>query len=284
MNKHLLPLLAAAAALTVPALASAGSAFDTDETSGVQLIEYLDHPDWHYRHDACNEIAKRRLSQAEDQVILLALEDPIEKVRRRCLIALKETGSKKILPAAETMLLDDTDAGNRKFAASLVEDFGNDKSGPVLAQVILSDADAGVRKKAVVIVRKRGWKSAGEALKSAAIDDPDKGVRAEAREALVRWDDPGLREVLHQIMLEDPDAGVRRKMVEEIEDSPKPADRDALVKALDDPDSGVSRHAARALVRLGDRTVAPILREKAMEAADRKVAEEFNEAAEKLGG
>lgn len=283
MNKLLLPLLFAAALLSLPGTAGAG-AFDADETSGLELIEYLNHPDWHFRHDACDEIADRRMNQAEDQVILLALEDPHEKVRRKCLVALQKTGSKKILPAAETMLLDDTDAGNRKYAAGLVEDLGNDKSGAVLAQVILSDSDAGVRKKAVVIVRKRGWKDAGGALKSAAIDDLDKGVRTEAREALVRWDDPGLREVLHRIMLEDPDPGVRRDMVEELEDHPKPADRDALIKALDDLDAGVARHAARALARLGDRTVAPILRSKALEVSDQKVAEEFNEAAEKLGG
>lgn len=266
-----------------PGTAAAG-AFDADETSGVQLIQYLDHPDWHYRHDACAEIADRRLTQAEDQLILLSLEDPNERVRRKCMIAVKETGSKKVLPAAETMLLDDPDTGNRKYAAGLVEDFGNDKSGAVLAQVILNDADAGLRKKAVVIVRKRGWKDAGEALKSAAVDDSDKGVRAEAREALVKWDDPGLREVLHRIMLEDPSAGVRRDMVEEIEDNPRPADRDALILALDDTDPHVARHAARALARLGDRTVAPILRQKAMEVSDQKVAEDFNRAAEKLGG
>jgi HEAT repeat protein len=283
MFKHVSSLLLAAFALALPAAADA-RAFDANETSGVQLIQYLDHPDWHYRHDACDEIADRKMTQAEDTMILLALEDVHEKVRRRCLTALKQTGSVKILPAAETMLLDDADAGNRKYAAGLVEDLGNEKSGPVLAQVILSDADAGVRRKAVVIVRKRGWRSAGDALKTAAIDDPDKGVRAEAREALVRWGDPGLRDVLHRIMLEDPDAGVRRDMVEEIEDHPTAADRDALIKALDDSDAGVARHAARALARLGDRTAAPILREKAMEATDRKVAEEFNEAAAKLGG
>ena len=283
MRSTLPIVLFAAAILAIPDIATAG-AFDAGETSGVQLIEYLDHPDWHFRHDACDEIGDRRLAQAEDQLILLALEDSHEKVRRRCMIALKETGSKKVLPAAETMLLDDTDAGNRKYAAALVEDFGNEMSGAVLAQVILSDADAGVRKKAVVIVRKRGWKDAAKALGTAAVEEPDKGVRAEARETIFKWNDPDLRTVLHGIMLKDPDAGVRRDIVEEIEDRPLKVDRDALIQALDDSDPHVQRHAARALARLGDRTVAPILRSKAMEVSDQKVAEDFNEAAEKLGG
>ncbi len=282
--KIVLPtLLLTAALLAIPDSADAG-AFDADETSGIQLIEYLDHPDWHFRHDACDEIADRRMTQAEDQMIQLAIDDGHEKVRRRCMISLKETGSKKVLPAAEMMLLQDTDPGNRKYAAALVEDLGNDKSGAVLAQVILDDSDAGVRKKAVVIVRKRGWTSAGDAVKKAAVDDADKGVRAEARETLLRWDDPDLRAVLHEIMLKDPDAGVRRDIVEEIEERPRKADRDALIAALDDRDPHVQRHAARALARLGDRTVAPILRQKALEVSDQKVAEDFNEAAAKLGG
>ncbi len=37
-------------------------------------------------------------------------------------------------------------------------------------------------------------------------------------------------------------------------------------------------------MKIGDRSVAPILRDKALDATDRKVAEELNEAAGRLGG
>lgn len=278
-----IPVTLALALLAVPSPAPAGT-FDADETSGQQLIDYLDHPDWRYRHDACEEIAERKLTQAEDRVVLLALEDASERVRRRCLEALKATASGKLLPAAEMMVLEDVDADNRRYALGLVEDIGNERSAPVLAQVVLGDADPGVRRKAVAVVRKRAWKEAAAAVRAAARDDSDRGVRDEARDVLIHWGDAESRAVLHQILADEPDAGIRRQIVEMFEERPQQGDLDALLVALDDPDAHVARHAARALVRLGDRAAGPILRKKALEATDAKVAEEFNEAAGKLGG
>jgi HEAT repeat protein len=284
MRTAVFPALLLILAMALPAPALAGKAFDTGDVTGRQLIDYLDHPDWRFRHDSCEEIGDRKLVQAEEQLIPLAIEDDNERVRRVCLEALKRIGSGKIVPAAETMLLDDPDAGNRKYAIGLVEDLGNDKSGAVLAQVILSDSEAGLRKKAVVIARKKGWVDAVDAMTKAAVEDADEGVREEAREALADMGGEGFRKVLYRILLEDPDVGARRDVVEMLEDKPRKEDRDTLIRALDDADTHVARIAARALVKIGDRTVAPILREKALDATDSKVAEELNEAAERLGG
>jgi HEAT repeat protein len=89
---------------------------------------------------------------------------------------------------------------------------------------------------------------------------------------------------LHAILLEAGDENLRYDIVRMIESAPSRDDRDALIEALNDRNPHVARHAARALVRVGDRSVAPILRSKALDATDRKVAEEFNVAASRLGG
>ncbi len=248
-------LLVVTAALLCPVSAMAGKAFETDQVSGRQLIEYLDHPDWRFRNDACEEIGERKLTQAEEKVLELTSTDPSERVRRECLEALDEAGSGKLVPAAETMALKDTDVGNRKKAIAEIEDHGTPRSAPVLAKVMTDDLDADVREKAMKVLGKRGW-----------------------------WRTDEVRPLFHKTLLEDPDEDLRLDVCEYIEEQPEKADRDALVQALDDANPHVQRHAARALIKIGDRSVAPILREKALDATDGKVAEEFNEAASRLGG
>jgi len=280
-----IPLLALFATLLVPSTLLAGKSFDFDAVSGRQLIDYLDHPDWHFRLDACNQIGDRKIRQAEDKLVELVADDGSHKVRKECFDALREVGSTKHLIAAETMALSDPDAGNRGYALARIEDLGSEaSSGPVLGQVMVDDLEASLRRKAAVIVWKRGWRTASEGLKRAALEDADAGVREEAREGLFRLGGPELRAVLHKIMLEDPEADVRIELVKLFEQAPTRDDRDALVAALDDSNPHVQRHAARALVKVGDRSVAPILREKALDTTDRDVAEEFGKAAGRLGG
>lgn len=172
-----------------PTSAHAGKAFEADHTSGRMLIDYLDHPDWHFRVDAADEIADRGIIQAKPKLEELAADDPNDRVRRVALDALMDA-------------------------------FGG----------------------------------------------------------------PTDRSVLHDILRESGDQDLRYHVVKMIESSPSRDDRDALVSALDDPYSHVARHAARALARVGDRSAAPILRDKALDQTDRKVAEEFNVAASRLGG
>lgn len=277
-------LLLVAFALLLPTTSYAGKAFDTDDVTGRQLLDYLDHPDWHFRHDACEEVGERKIVQAEEQLVALATGDASERVRRTCLEALKDLGSRMLVPSAESIALEDGDPGNRKYALDIIEDHGGERSGPVLGRVLEEDPDEDLRRKAAVILRKKGWTNATESLARAASADPDKGVREAALEGLVLLGGPDHRPAIHRIMLEDPDEKVRLTVVEMIEKAPTAADRDALVAALDDTYSHVQRHAARALVKLGDRSVGPILRDKALDQTDRKVAEEFNEAASRLGG
>lgn len=240
------------AVLAFPSTAAAGKAFDQDEVTGRELIAFLDHDSWRYRNDACEELADRRIVQAADKMVELAARDPSDRVRRACLEALDDLDSDKLVPAAETMALGDPDDGNRRSALAQIEDHGNERSAPVLARVLLSDADADTRRKAAVILGKKNWRAGFDAIRAAAIQDANDDVRIAAVDALGRH--------------------------------PGADDRDALVTCLDDRDEHVQRRAARALVTLGDRSVAPLLRDKALDAKDADVAEEFNEAAERLGG
>lgn len=174
--------------LSVANTAFAGKAFDPDLVSGRQLIDYLDHPDWRFRLDATDELARRRIAQAAPRLEELAATDPSDRVRREALDA-------------------------------LVEVFGG----------------------------------------------------------------PSDRSVLHAIVTGAGDDGLREHVVRLIEKAPRAEDKDCLVAALDDAHPDVARHAARALVRLGDRDAGLLLRDKALDARDRKVAEEFSEAAARLG-
>ncbi|MCP4868318.1 MAG: HEAT repeat domain-containing protein [Proteobacteria bacterium] len=239
-------------ALAFPGTAMAGKAFDQDDVTGRQLIEYLDHDSWRFRHDACEELADRKMIQAEAKLVQLVSEDPAERVRRQCLKALEHLGSAQLVPAAESMALNDGDPDNRRTALAIIEDDGSERSGPILGTIVAGDPDAGTRRKAAIILGKKAWRNGFDGLRQAALSDADKGVREAAVEALGR--------------------------------RPAADDRDTLVTCLDDTEEDVQIDAARALVKLGDRSVASVLRDKALDAKDSDVAEEFNEAAEKLGG
>lgn len=122
-------------------------------------------------------------------------------------------------------------------------------------------------------------------LEALAASDPhDRVCRAALEAVMEEFGGPSDRSILHAILVNAGDEDLRYDIVRMIESSPQPADRDALIAALDDSNPHVARHAARALIRVGDRSVAPLLRDKALDATDRKVAEEFNLAASRLGG
>jgi HEAT repeat protein len=149
----------------------------------------------------------------------------------------------------------------------------------------LDHPDWRFRVDATVEIAERRIVQAKPLLEELAADDPYDRVRRVALKALMDvFGGPSDRRILHEILLEANDPDFRYEIVRLIEDSPRAADRDALIAALSDDNPHVARHAARALVRIGDRDVAPILREKAMDVADRKVAEELNIAASRLGG
>ncbi len=270
-------------ALSFPAAAYAGKAFDPDTTSGNQLLEYLDHGAWDFRVDAAKEIKRRCIVAADAQLAALAEKDPNTKVRLASLEALDHCGMESALVAAEAAALVDSESAHRRKAISIIEEKGNERSGIVLAQVLEGDPDLDTREKAAKVLRMRAWKGAELVQEAVAKSAERASLRLECVRGLLAVDTK-YRSVLHVVTRTEANDKIRLALVKIMEDGPRAEDKDVLIQMLDDGYSHVARHAARALGNLGDRSVAPVLRDKAMAVTDRKVAEEFAEQATRLGG
>lgn len=279
-----LTLAALVLALALPSAAHAGKAFDADTTSGNQLLEYLDHGAWDFRLDAAKEIKARCITQADPKLLALVESDPNTKVRLAALHALDACNMESTVVAAEMASLVDSEAAHRRKAIDILEHKGTARSGPVLAQVLRGDPDDDTREKAATVLRKRAWTGAEPVQEEIARSGSSTELRMECLRGLLVLDGTKYRPLLHELVRAEANDKVRLSLVKLIEDRPRKEDRDVLIEMLDDPYSHVARHAARALGNLGDRTVAPILRDKSMSVTDRKVAEEFAEVAGRLGG
>ena len=281
-------LLAPALGLLLGLIASspvhAGS-FSPEDASGLELIRFLDHEKWKYRLEALEEIEERKLMQAIDKVVEMAKVDMHPKVRLEALEVLEEMDSSWLVPTAEHMVVADPVEDNRDEALEVIEDKGGGaRSTMVLGEVIAQDKSSDMRESAAELIREKQWKGAEEQLARAALRDGDAGVRRECRRALAVLGGDKYRPVLHRILLDEPNKKYRLEVAELIEDNPLPVDSSALLDSLDDPYSKIAKTAAKSLVKLGDKSVAPILREKALETTDRGLAEEFSEAASLLDG
>ena len=84
-------------------------------------------------------------------------------------------------------------------------------------------------------------------------------VVEQAWKSITRLANPDLRPRVHQALASGNES-VRKAVVKAMRDTVMPMDRDALIGALDDSNTHVARDAAKALVELGDMSVAPILR------------------------
>ena len=282
--RRFVPLLIALVFSLPAASAHAGKAFDVDTASNNDLLGYLDHDSWDFRYDAAREIKRRCVDEADARLSAIVETDPNAKVRLAALTALAHCNMPSALVSAEMASLVDAEESHRRKAISIIEKKGTARSAPVLSQVLVGDPDLDTQRKAAQVLRQKAWTGAEPVQKEVAFSSTDRGIRVNAIWALWRIDRDKYTELFHQRLRTEPDAKARRDLVELIEKLPKAADRDVLVEMLDDDDPHVARHAARALVGLGDRSVAEILRAKSMDVNDRKVAEEFEEAAEKLGG
>ena len=209
--------------------------------------------------------------------------DPLRRsdgrVRRTGLIVLERLGAPEMLSVAQQSLLTDPVSANRQKSLRLVELYGGQDSQEVLGQVIAEDQDADIRRKAIIIAGKKQWKGIEPILVDKGLKDPDPDVVLEAARAIVRMGNPDSRPFIHDLMVHSPHSRTREWVVRAVEEAPMALDRDPLIQCLDDPDPDAARHAARALRNLGDPSVAPILREKAMAAREPAIAEEFSAAA-----
>jgi len=277
MRRTWIPLLALLAALPAHA-----AKFKASKATGNELVACLSDQKPDIQERCLDEIADRRLTQASAQVAELAVGSRSGDVRHQALATLERLGGTELVPTAHQAALTDSEVRNRQKALRLIELYGGTDSQDVVGQVIAEDVDATTRRKAVLIASKKGMSDLETLLLTQGMKDPDPQVALESAKAVVLFGNPDSRPAVHAQMLEHPDERTREWIIRAVETSPMPLDQDALVQALDDPHPHSARHAARALKKLGDPAVAPILRDKAMSASDPAVAQEFSAAAEHL--
>ena len=145
------------------------------------------------------------------------------------------------------MALEDSDEFVRATAAKLVGDQEDPNLAGFLEQRILRDPSALVRRRAAQALRRAGGPQSGEVLVS-ALSDPDQDVRLAVLRA-VRDLAPGQGvERLIEILEQDPVWELRVQAAVALGTSSRPAARDALQAAEDDPVEFVRSAATKALV------------------------------------
>ena len=122
-----------------------------------------------------------------------------------------------------------------------------------------------------------------DALASSGVVDADVKVVYASYRALIRLGDEAMRPLIHAGLENMDDEKLREEIARGLGESPLAVDREPLLARLDDPDIDVAVLSARALAKLGDESVGPILREKSKKAVEEKLAVEFAKAAAQLG-
>jgi len=271
-----------ALALLLAAPTADAAKFKASKATGNELLTCLQEQKPDIQEDCLDEIADRRLAQASPQVADMAVSSPSEDVRHQALATLERLGGTELVATAQQAVLTDSSSRNRQKALRLIELYGDAGSSEVIGQVITEDTEPATRRKAVIIASKKGMSDLEPLLVTTGMADSDGQVALESAKAVILFGNPDSRPAVHERMLTHDDPKTREWIIRTIETAPMPMDQEPLVQALDDPHPHSARHAARALKKLGDASVAPILREKAMSARDPAVAEEFSAAAEHL--
>jgi HEAT repeat protein len=256
--------------------------FVVKKASDDELVACLERPSAELRVECIAYIERRGLVDRQAVLIDAAASDEASEVRLAALEALRGMEAPGLVTAASHMALEDAVASNRAKALGVIEkDLGDDAAQVVVRA--MGDADATLARKAVIIVGKRGFSEGEPWLVQHGVTHGEPAVVEQAWKTLTLLGNPDLRPKIHQA-LSSGNESVRKAIARAMRDTVLPADRDALIGALDDANTHVARDAAKALVALGDASVAPILREKAASAADPSVQGDFEKSADKLEG
>lgn len=254
--------------------------FKPKKASDLELVACLDDANAELRIECIEQFSRRQLVDQQDVLVVVVKDDAEARVRLAALQALRDMEASSLAKAAEHMVLNDEVTSNRAHALGVIEKDCGDESAGVVVKA-MGDADATIARKAVIIVGKRGFIEGESWLVEKGITHSEPAVVEQAWKTLTRLGNPDLRPQLHEAMATGNES-VRKAIVRAMRDMVLPLDRDPLIAALDDPNTHVARDAAKALVVLGDASVAPILREKASAAADESVRGDFEKSAAKL--
>lgn len=262
-------------------LASAAD-LNPKKATDAELVACLQDPSPELRTACIEQFERRGLLAQQDALAGVARSDAAPKVRVAALEALRGLEAPVLANTAEHMALHDPLADNRGHALGVLEKHGTDTSAPAVVQA-MADSDATIARKAVIIVGKRGYSEGEPWLAEHGVNHSEPAVVVQAWVTLTRLGNPDLRPAVHEALQAGNEA-VRKAIARAMRDTVLPIDKDPLVRALDDSNTHVARDASKALIELGDPSVAPILREKAGTALDESVSKDFLKAAEALGG
>ncbi len=267
--------------LLVPSLSFAGS-FKPAKASDGELTGCLEGPDPKMREYCVDEMGERDVTVFGPVLLETAKDDAMPRVRLAALDALKNGSAPQLAEAAAHVATRDPAVPNRAHALAIIEKKLPDSSAPAVVQA-MQDQDGTIARKAVIVVGKRGFSAAEPWLIEQGVHHQDPAVVVQVWKTLTRLGNPALRHRVHDALVSGAE-DVRKAVARAMRATVLPQDRDALIHALDDSNTHVARDASKALIELGDASVAPILREKAAQTTEESVQKDFEKAALALGG
>jgi len=147
------------------------------------LISALQDEDDDVRRDATKALGEMGDSRAVEPLIVVLQEDEDEGVRAGAAEALGVLGDIRAVEPLIQTLLEDGDRGVRESAAKALGLIGDNRAVDPLIQVLLGDEEASVRAKAAEALGLIGDNRAVEAL-TQALEDENSNVRYRAQKAL----------------------------------------------------------------------------------------------------
>lgn len=252
------------------------------DMSDKELVDTLSSGDARQRAEACERLGDSKSSLAVAQIGQVAQNDSSLKVREECIEALSKIGGPESANVLRKIAASDPNEAMRLDALDALDEVDTEELAiPVVIQILKSDNSIRVRKEAAELIGDQKWKSGIPALAEVAQSNAPLELRRDCLEQLFKMGDPAGYAVVYDIMLQSDSVEMRRKAADLIKENPQASAFRPLCQALNDQDDKVAEDAVDGLVKLGDKSAAPVLREAAKQRSG-KLAKQMNEAADKL--
>jgi hypothetical protein len=260
---------------------TAHAGFKAKKASNAELVACLKDQPNDVKRDCMDFISDKAVVEAGDALAVLAKQGDDRIVRAHAIGTLEKLAAPQVTAAAIDMAVNDKEASNRSKALVVIQKVVSEADGaPVVVDRMANDPDEGVRRKALSVAKKVTWAGMDDAMINHGLTDDAAMVRRDALYGLLAVESEKARPAIYTVTQALPDAE-RKSTLRIWAKNPLAMDKDFLVAMLDDANEDVGIFAARALLALGDASVAPILRERGKaHGGDRK--SEYKDAAKDL--
>ncbi|GEM_PF-3371547 len=257
---------------------------------GFVCNELADEPGWLRRRLAKlqdklardkNRDRDRLPKKTSEDLVAIAADDKDANRRGDALRILDDRAAAETVGTARTMAVDDPDARNRELAVAVLERRGSEADAEALGRVLAEDSDPRLRRKAAIVLRKTQACAQRETQLARLQEERDTRVLIELGYGLAVCGMAEDRPSLHELMLGHIDPAVRAGLANGLAAAgPVEADREPLLRLLDDPIDEPAIAGAWALAGLDDAGVRDELAQRS-ESAGGKRGREFARAAGK---